>query len=138
MSKLLRANFSRLWKSKIFWIGMAFTFGIGLFSSLTQYREMMTIPDHHPHIDNILFSNCIFMPVVAAVFMGLFIGTEYNDGTVRNKLIIGHTRTAVYFSNLIICIAALFMMHLLDIAVVVGIGFPLVGNIEAPLSSIPV
>lgn len=136
MSKLLRANFARLWKSRIFWIGMVFTFGIGAISSLTQYREMMSIPDYHPHIDNILFTNCMFMPIVAAVFVGLFIGTEYSDGTIRNKLIVGQTRPAVYFSNFIVCTTALLMMHLTDIAVVVGIGFPLVGNIEMPIQSL--
>ena len=134
MSRLLRANFSRLWKSKIFWLGMIFCVGIGLLSTLTQYREMMSIAGHHPHIDNILFSNSLFMPVVAAVFIGLFIGTEYSDGGMRNKLIVGHKRIEVYFANLITCTAALLMMHLADIAVIVAVGFPLVGNIEMPFS----
>ena len=112
---------------------MIFTLGFGLLSTSTQYREMVSMPGYHPHIDNILFSNCLFMPVVAAVFIGLFIGTEYSDGTVRNKLIVGHKRFEVYFSNLIVCTAALLMMHLTDIAVIVGIGFPLVGNVEMPV-----
>lgn len=136
MSKLLRADFARLWRSKIFWIGMAFTIGVGAFSSVTQYREMMSMSHYHPHIDNILFSNCMFMPVVAAVFVGLFIGTEYSDGTIRNKIIVGRTRGAIYFSNFIVCMAALLMMHLADIAVIVGIGFPLVGNVEMPIQTL--
>lgn len=134
MNKLLRANFRRLWKSKIFWLGMLFTTGIGLFSSITQYREMMTTPGYHPHIDNILFSNCMFMPVVAAVFIGLFTGTEYSDGTIRNKLVVGQSRYAVYFANFIVCMAAVFLMHLINIAVIVTVGFPLVGNLELPVS----
>lgn len=138
MNKLLRANFRRLWRSKIFWIGMLFTTGVGLISSMTQYREMKTIADYHPHIDNILFSNSLLMPLVAAVFIGLFVGTEYNDGTMRNKLIIGHSRGAVYFSNLIVCTAALLLMHLMDIGVIVAVGFPLVGNIEMPVSGLVV
>lgn len=117
---------------------MLFTTGVGLISSMTQYREMKTIADYHPHIDNILFSNSLFMPLVAAVFIGLFVGTEYNDGTMRNKLIIGHSRGAVYVSNLIVCTAALLLMHLMDIAAIVAVGFPLVGNIEMPVSGLAV
>lgn len=138
MIRLLRADFARLWKSKIFWIGMAFTTGVGMFSSMTQYREMLEMPDHHPHIDNILFSNCIFMPIVAAVFIGLFVGTEYSDGTIRNKFVVGHTRTSIYLSNLIVCVTALLMMHLMDIAVIIGIGVPLVGNIGNSISALSI
>lgn len=133
MRKLLHADFVRLWKSRIFWIGIAFTVGIGVLASTTQYREMLSIPGYHPHFDDVLFSNCEFMPIVAAVFIGLFIGTDYSDGTIRNKLIVGHARVAVYASNLIVCTVALFIMHLANIATVVAIGFPLVGNMLMPV-----
>ncbi|XCP86265.1 ABC transporter permease subunit [Roseburia hominis] len=136
MSKLLRADFARLWKTKAFWAGMAFTFGMGVTATMTKYRDMMTIKDYHPHIDNVLFSNCIFMPIVAAVFIGLFVGTEYSDGTIRNKIIVGRTRLSIYFSNFVVCMAALLMMHLANIGVIVVIGFPLVGNLEMPVSTL--
>lgn len=134
MSRLLRAEFSRLFKSRIFWIGIIYALGIGALSSTTQYREMVSTPGYHPHIDNILYSNCLFMPIVAAVFVGLFVGTDYSDGTIRNKLMIGHTRTEVYFSNLFVCMIALFIIHLVEILAVLGIGVPLVGNLEMPVS----
>lgn len=136
MSKLLRADFARLWKSKIFWIGMVFTVGVGLLSVSTQYREMKLFVDYHPHIDSFLFSNGFFMPVVAAVFIGLFVGTEYSDGTIRNKIIVGRTRLAIYFSNLVVCVTALLMMHFANIAVVVAVGVPLVGNVAMPIPSL--
>lgn len=136
MSRLLKANFARLIKSRIFWIGMAFSIGMGLLATTTQYREMLSIDGYYPHIDNILYSNGIFMPVVAAVFVGLFTGTEYSDGTIRNKLMIGHTRTAIYTASLIVCTVALVLIHLAYIAVVAGVGIPLVGNIEADVGAL--
>ena len=134
MNKLLRANFTRLWKSRIFWIGILYTFGIGFFSSTTPYRESLEIEGYHPHFDNYLFTNSLFMPIVCAVFIGLFIGTEYSNGTIRNKIIVGHTRSAVYFSNLIVSIVAILIMHLTNFATIVVLGGTLVGNREMPIA----
>ncbi len=121
MSKLLRANFARLKKSAIFWIGMVYALGIG-------YIAALSITNQHSHIDDVLFSNCMFMPIVASVFVGLFIGTEYSDGTIRNKLMVGHTRISVYVSNFIVCTAALLIMYITNLAVLVGIGFAFGGS----------
>lgn len=36
----------------------------------------------------------------AAIFGAIYIGAEYSGGAVRNKLIVGYTRTQIYLSNL--------------------------------------
>ncbi|MGY3662454.1 MAG: hypothetical protein ACXAHE_00930 [Roseburia sp. 1XD42-69] len=36
----------------------------------------------------------------------MFLGTDYSDGTIRNKLTVGHTRTNIYLANLIVTFAA--------------------------------
>lgn len=37
----------------------------------------------------------------SAIFISLFLGTDYSNGTIRNKLMIGSTRTRIYLSNLV-------------------------------------
>ena len=69
----------------------------------------------------------LFMAILSSVFCSLFIGTEYNDGTMRNKLIAGHSRTAVYFSFLIVSIAAIFLMCLAYLISSLCTGIPLLG-----------
>ena len=128
MSKLLRADFVRLFQSKIFWIGIFFSAGMGALSSVTQYREMQLYPDYTAHFDDRLFFICMFLPVVAAVFIGLFVGTDYSNGTIRNKLIVGRTRGSLYASNFIVCTTALFLMQAASFLAVGGIGSALVGN----------
>lgn len=52
----------------------------------------------------------------------MFVGTEYSDGTVRNKLIVGHTRTNIYLANLIVTfVAALLIMCVWFIGAFVGV-----------------
>ncbi|MCI8602276.1 MAG: ABC transporter permease subunit [Oscillospiraceae bacterium] len=106
MVKLLRAGFSRLWRNKIFWfcvvlmvLGTAIA-GCGLVSGLINVL----------HIDNFYFAYGIFIGQVCALFTGLFLAPEYADGVIRNKLVIGHSRTGVYLANLTVSFTATLIM----------------------------
>ena len=49
--------------------------------------------------DDILFCFAFAVGFVSSVFCSLFIGIEYSDRTLHNKLIVGHSRTAIYFRS---------------------------------------
>ena len=36
------------------------------------------------------------MGLVAAILTSMFIGSEYSDGTIRNKLVVGHSRMRLH------------------------------------------
>ena len=137
MNKLLRANFARLWKSTIFRISMGLIVLISLHSVLNLYIDCPpNLSDYPPDLlDSCLFTGNVYMILVIAVFISLFIGTEYSDGTIRNKLIVGQTRYAIYFSNLIVCISALLIMYFTYIIVLIGIGSLLLENIQLNLET---
>lgn len=122
MNKLLTANFARLKKDKVFWIGMAFMFAAGIFGVV---QKCINDPASTP--DQLLFIFPVLIGIVTATFSSLYIGTEYSDGTIRNKLIVGHMRSTVYLSNLITCSAAGLFMCLSYLAAVAALGFPLLG-----------
>lgn len=63
-------------------------------------------------IDGCVFEFAPFMGLVAAVFISLFVGSEYSDGTVRNKLVVGHSRMRIYLANLIVCSIACVLISL--------------------------
>lgn len=136
MRNLLSANFMRLRKSGVFWLGMAFMFGMGIVASFTRYREMHDVSDYFPNCEEILFAGSPFMAIAAAAFVGLFLGTEYSDGTIRNKLTAGHSRTVVYLSSLIVSYIATALLHLAFLLAVVVVGFPLVGNLGTPVPAL--
>lgn len=78
MSRLLRADFARLWKTKSFWVCVGFTFVISVFGAA---------------LTGVLF--------FTGIFAALFLGTDYADGTIRNKIVTGRTRMEIYLSNLV-------------------------------------
>lgn len=105
MRKLLRANLFRLGRDKIFAAASLLMFLIGAALPVIHYldkREYATgwTPD------STAFVFVFLVPVLLAVFSSLFIGSEYSDGTLRNKLIAGHRRCSCYLANLITCIIA--------------------------------
>lgn len=120
MIKLLRGEFIRLFKSKIFWMGVIFMFCFASMAVYTKWSDSKIVPDYYNPPDGILLAGAVYISIVIAVFIGIFIGTDYNNGTIRNKHIMGHSRVAMYLSNLIICVTASVIMHIVYITVIVG------------------
>lgn len=136
MSKLLSANFSRMKKDRIFWIGMAFTLAMGIFSHIMYYKQNIQYPEYPITLESGFFIPAMFIGIIASVFCSMFIGTEYNDGTIRNKITVGHSRTAVYLSNLTVCIAACILMCLTFTVVYTAIGYFHLGWFKSDLKTI--
>ncbi len=129
MNRLIRANFSRLFKNVIFRICMLFSIGLGVFADLSRYIDMQKNKDLYARLgdefkcaDGFLFSGSLYIIFAAAVFVGIFVGTEYSDGTIRNKIIVGHSRFKIYLSNFIVCAAGNLMMILSFIIVTFALG----------------
>ncbi len=126
MRKLLSANFMRLKKDKFIWIGMAFMFAAGIFFPIMRYMDMKQTGSIN-HIDNGFLGCTLFIGIIMAVFCSLFIGTEYSDGTMRNKIVIGHKRTSLYFANLITSAIVSIAMCMMFFLPYLCIGVPLLG-----------
>ena len=112
MRKLLSADLYRLKKDRTFWFCMLAMSGIGVFEAVMQYIDKVRYGSEEHFLDDTLFVYMILIAICSAIFGSLFCGTDYSDGTIRNKLIVGHTRSAVYCSNWIVHVAALLLMTL--------------------------
>lgn len=132
MSKLLSAGLFRLRVSKAFWLGLIFMFGMAVFAVLNQYFSSIEY-GFETKLDNFVLGFANIIPILAAVFCSLFLGTEYSDGTMRNKLVIGHSRATVYLSSLIISIVAALLMCLACVLGVCAVGIPLLGGLQMAL-----
>lgn len=127
MSKLLSANFLRLRHSRLFWAGMLLMFLFGLLQVLSLYN-MHVRYGYDTVLDSTLFSYTILIGLVTAIFTSLFVGTDYSDGTIRNKLIVGHTRIAIYLANLVTMGAAALLFCLSCLTSTLAFGLPLLGT----------
>ena len=106
MIKLLRAGFRRVFKSVIFWLGLCASFLLGVIAALnTRSCE---------YLDDVYI-----MPffVIIATVISLLIGTEHSDGALRNKIAVGHSRSTVYFADLIVLIAFSLLASLVYLGV---------------------
>lgn len=135
MSNLLYANFSRMIKNKVFLIGMGFMFIAGSFLCFQQYRQAAGY-GIQVKLDSTFFEYTIMIGVISAVFCSLFVGVEYNDGTMRNKIIAGHKRAKIYFSNLIVNIAASFLICFSYMSANMIVGIPLIGTLTIPITKV--
>ena len=134
MAKLMRANLARLWKSRIFYIGLAFMLVFNAFLVIDGWHSGRQ--GYPQPLEDMLFQNCIIIGFVCAVVVGMFLGTEYSDGTIRNKIAVGHTRVSIYLSNLIVSAAASALLLLISLAVGFGLGSFLLDPPEIPTKAL--
>lgn len=108
MSRLLVSTFIRMLKKVIFWFFVLCMFAYGVYSALNIASEARI----GFVLDGCLFECLPLMGLISAIFTSLFIGSEYSDGTIRNKIIVGHSRIRIYLANLIVCAIASVLISL--------------------------
>ncbi|MCM1217068.1 MAG: ABC transporter permease [Lachnospiraceae bacterium] len=134
MNKLLSAGFARLWKSTLFWLEVIL---------MTLFFVLIMIADHQSARDygvsyvlDVFFpGSFMFIGFFTAAFAAMFLGTEYSDGAIRNKLVMGHGRTAIYLSNLIVCFVSSVLVCLSSIVIICAMGIPMFGLLTRPLAN---
>ena len=107
MSRLLVSTFIRMLKKVIFWFFVLCMFAYGVYTALNIASEARI----EFVLDRCLFECLPLMGLISAIFTSLFIGSEYSDGTIRNKIIVGHSRIRIYLANLIVCAIASVLIH---------------------------
>lgn len=118
MGKLLKADLYRIFKSKLFLIAALLAlvfpvltvllyFGLDkLIAATSELQSMMNMNMTGLNMTGqqllseqfVLSSN---MGLILPIFITLFVAGDISNGTLRNKIIAGRSRTAIYFSHLI-------------------------------------
>lgn len=111
MHNLIIANVIRLFKSKVFRIAFSLIICLGFYEIITIYLDYKS-GNGTPYFETALFSIAAIGLFALAAIVSIYIGSEYSDGTLRNKVIIGHTRRNIYLSNLITSIIASVLLVL--------------------------
>ena len=102
MIRFLRADFRRLAGSRAFILA---TLGMLLLAAALMAMQA-TAMDYTVPLSRVVFLPLSFYGVAMAAFVSVFVGADFSDGFIRNKLIAARTRRDVVLSHLLTCGAA--------------------------------
>ena len=122
MSKLLRARFRRCFKSLIFWLSLVASVILGFLSGV-RVKEDYTLDDIY----------IIAGFLIYAILLSLMIGREFGDGGFRNKIISGHMKGRIFFSEYIVSIVICLMLCMVSASIFALFNFSLFGRIPTEL-----
>lgn len=141
MIKLLSANFLRLRKTNLIWGSLGICVGLGALAALGEFRFQvsvgadLSVPEvaqYKALLEKQFFEYAAFIGILAAEFISLFLGTEYSDGAIRNKIAVGHSRVSIYLANLITGFAASLVCMAGYMLSCLAVGAPLLGWFTKP------
>ena len=132
MIKLLKANLARLWKNKVFWLGFLV---LNVFCIIQKIGLIQDTIEVH-YLEETFWIQAYVLGIILSVFISLFIGAEYEYGTIRNKIISGYDRSEIYLANIFACIIAGWIMCMGCLISSLLVGVPFLGFFHVELSEI--
>ena len=118
MGNLLHANISRMVKSRVFLLAILAELAYTALVVLVCWDHYAGGTGNYT-LEAVLAAGFGLMgylsipSLIYAVLLSVHLGTDYSDNTLRNKLIVGHTRTEVYLADLLTCVIAAVGLDLL-------------------------
>ena len=139
MFNLLSAGFYRIRKNRLLWSCVLIMAVWSVILCVGYWKNF--VADYDGGLDEVSFMDSLFptlslVIMVFAVLVSIFLGTEYSDGTIRNKVTAGHTRGSIYLSQFIVSTAACLTVYLLSLGVSALLGFLLLGGTDMPSTKI--
>lgn len=135
MSRLLSAGFARLKKNKTFRGNIILMAVLGFLIPVISYVEAQEY-GRSVALEEGIFQYVIYMGILQAVFCSIFVGTEYQDGTIRNKVVVGRKRPEIYLSHLVVCTVAGFLTCVTYCIAYLLVGIPLFGGFQEPAAMV--
>ncbi len=137
MINLLKANLDRLIKSKLFIIFVIFVVGLSAVLIYNNYSNIEKYGSQDKNVHQLVLNYSQISGFIVAVFTCLYLGVEYSEGGIRNKVITGYKRTKIYLSNLIIIAGFNIILYLLFVGISLAIGTPLLSKANAVIKEFP-
>lgn len=134
MHKLLNSESRHLIKSKLFWLEILFFAGFSAFIVIANYSPAVQSSENPIYLDDVFHTLYQIMAFAFVICISMTVGTEYSDGVIRNKLIVGHTRRNIYFSTLLLHMASSLLMIVIHGVVSYGVGYLLFGGFQTEFS----
>ena len=139
MANLLAEGYRRLFKGKRFYIVMGVLAGIAvLFTLLYHFINSMAsgmigggVESGIP-ADPLLFDDIGVLPLLIGIAAGMLIVQDFRNNTIRNKVIVGHSRIKIYLANWIVSVTVMLIYMLVYLVVAGVIGGIILGFEDFP------
>lgn len=102
MRNLLCADGFRMLHSRAFWLCLGGMLAMAAGFVAMQYTAM----DYEVPLSRVIFLPMSFYGVAVAALVSLFVGQDFSDGVIRNKLIAGHSRLPIYGASVVVSVLA--------------------------------
>ena len=135
MRKLIIANFFRFRKDRFSRcvVGIIVILSlVNVFNSARSY-EAMADAGYILSLEDYYFNQAPLIGAFLALLISMFLGTEFSEGTIRNKLCIGHKRDEIFLSNFISCALATIALTAVWL-LISALLFGLIGPLEMSIS----
>lgn len=129
MMRLLRADFYRLFRSKLFYALVVVYAAVALvftFNSYAMYRAGYEASAFST-LMNGMGGGMGMLGILIALFSAVFVGHDYASGAVRNKIMAGCGRLKIYWSKLVCVTFAGLCVYLAYQLTGLAVGAPLMG-----------
>lgn len=123
MLKLLRFNIKRILKSKTFWICSAIYIFYGLL--LTFFNLADGFPVSGDRLVNFGLSGWPFTGLFILIKLSVIVGVDLN-GTIRNKILIGHSKSNIYLAYVLAFSLCEIAVSLIFTCITLPFSFPMI------------
>lgn len=143
MNNLIKANFYKLKNDKKTFVILGLSLLIGMTVIISKIIISYFMPNQpelgvivealKPNCKKLFLSGISLSENIGILFplcISLFIGAEFSQNTIRNKIITGHSKTNIYLSNLVMSVVLGLAIYATYQLSVLSIGLPLFGWAE--------
>ncbi len=147
MTNLIRSDFKRFFKDKLFMVVCILAVVFAVITPLIYVVTFRIVGDVDPMTDQMLsgyvsgkgqffgaFSFGNNLGLIAPLLIAIIFYKDFTFGTVRNKIISGHSRTSIFLSIFTVCAITLFGIMLAHALLTLAISLPFFGYQEEPFT----
>ena len=128
MTNLLKANFYKMKKNKFIWIASILSVIVAIYyirDNYNVYHDFLSYVD----INSLMFNYLPVYIIVSSILISTLLGFDYSNGSIKNKIVVGHSRFKIYISNLISTYLIILTIYLIYVLIICLSGIILFKNL---------
>lgn len=128
MTNLLKANFYKMKKNKFIWIASILSVIVAIYyirDNYNIYHDFLS----YVNINSLIFNYLPIFIIVSSILISTLLGFDYSNGSIKNKIVVGHSRLKIYISNLISTYLIILTIYLIYVLIICLSGIFLFKNL---------